>query len=327
MIRVKLTYPFSWPILKQTPLRSGEWGDCKFYLNQEIPECDYWIVFEGLENQEETKCNLENTLLITAEPPAVKTYNASFVNQFNWVLTCHDFSHKNVIHSQQGLNWMVGGRYNKAQHSWEAVHTKDYDELSSITVFKKDKLMSVIVSNKGITKGHRDRLKFIEAAKSHFGSALDVFGVGFNEVPDKWDALYPYRYHLALENSIYKDYWTEKVSDSFLAGAYPFYYGCPNINDYFSPQSFTYIDIADERKSLNEITRRIEQSKYEQSTDFIRQSRDLILNKYNLMSVIDEFCTTKLKSSFTKEPITLYPEGHFKQNMSPLKKVKSFLFR
>ena len=171
MINVKLTYPFDWPILKQTPHRLGEWGHCEFHVNQDVQECDYWVIFEGLKKKDQVKCPPENVLLITAEPPAIKTYQPKFIDQFNWVLTCHDFNRRNIIHSQQGLNWMVGGRYIKDSHSWEKEYSKDYDELSSIKEFEKSRLISIVASNKNISKGHQDRSKFIAAAKSHFGSS------------------------------------------------------------------------------------------------------------------------------------------------------------
>src|SRR5258706_6805892 len=149
MIKVKLTFPFNWPIIKQTPQKSGRWENCIFYINEDIPECDYWIVFEGLEKKECIKCPPENTMLITAEPPSIKSYNPKFVNQFSWVLTCHDFPHKGIIHSQQGLNWMVGGKFQKETRSWAADYSKDYDELIAINNFEKTKLISIIASNKG----------------------------------------------------------------------------------------------------------------------------------------------------------------------------------
>jgi len=324
MIKVKLTYPFNWPIIKQTPHRSGVWGNCIFYINEEIDECDYWVVFEGLQKKENTKCPSENTLLITAEPPTIKTYHTDFLNQFNWVLTSHNFSRKNVVHSQQALNWMVGGKYQKSTHSWAAEYSKDYDELSAIDKFKKTKLISIVASNKSLTDGHKARLKFIDEAKSFFGKDLDVFGVGFNEIPDKWEAIYPYKYHIALENSLIKNYWTEKIADSFLGGAYPFYHGCPNIEDYFHPNSLTRIDIFDYEKSLTQISNCIKEDKYEVNCDFILSARDLVLNKYNLMSVIGDFCESNLPVSASKKKLSILPEKYYlEKNRFSLKRIKS----
>jgi GR25 family glycosyltransferase involved in LPS biosynthesis len=44
--------------------------------------------------------------------------------------------------------------------------------------------------------------------------------------------MFPYYYHLVIENSIYPGYFTEKLVDSVLAGCITFYYGCPDIYKY-----------------------------------------------------------------------------------------------
>jgi len=79
--------------------------------------------------------------------------------------------------------------------------------------------------------------------KDYFGERIDIFGRGINEIEDKWDALDRYKYHIALENSVVEDYWTEKLSDAYLAGCYPIYYGCPNIEKYFDISSLARINI------------------------------------------------------------------------------------
>ena len=68
--------------------------------------------------------------------------------------------------------------------------------------------------------------------REHFGDRLDVFGRGINDFADKEEALAPYRYHISLENSSDKDYWTEKISDPLLTLTYPIYHGCENLEDY-----------------------------------------------------------------------------------------------
>ena len=66
IIKVKLTneYP-DWPLLRQTPSSSGILGDYHFFVNQDIPECDYWVVIDSLLKTEETICPPENKILLT----------------------------------------------------------------------------------------------------------------------------------------------------------------------------------------------------------------------------------------------------------------------
>jgi hypothetical protein len=40
-------------------------------------------------------------------------------------------------------------------------------------------------------------------------------------------------FHIAVENSQNKNYFTEKIVDAFLTKTLPIYWGCPNIGEYF----------------------------------------------------------------------------------------------
>ncbi len=284
MIKVKLTCP-NWPIERQTPGLKGIWGNCHFYCNTSLDRCDYWVVYEGLEGKsEKTICPRENTILIACEPPSIKTYKKEFLDQFATIITCHhEITHHNPIIHQLGLFWHVGWRQ---KNHISSEFTKDYDELVSLTHFKKDKLLSVVVSSKDNTPGHRDRLNLITNLKEHFGEDIDIFGRGINEIEDKWDALSRYKYHIALENSSFNHYWTEKLADAFLAGCHPIYYGCPNIGQYFSQQSLTPIDINNPKETISIIENCIDQSTYEKTKPLIELEREKILNKYNLFPMI-----------------------------------------
>ena len=110
MIRVKLSTNFpEWPLIRQTPKRAGLWGECKFFINEEIDECDFWVVYDDVVRPETTRCSPGNTLLVTREPPSVKRYHPSYTAQFACALTCQrEIYHPNVIARQQALPWMKG---------------------------------------------------------------------------------------------------------------------------------------------------------------------------------------------------------------------------
>jgi len=288
MIKVKFTFPFpEWPIVRQTPDQSGIWEDCHFYINTPIKRCDYWFVFDSLIKKERTICPKENTILIAAEPPTIRQYGEQFVNQFGAVITCHrDINHPNPIYQHQGLPWHVGRRQ---KNHVNLSFSKDYDELSTIDHFHKDKLISVISSTKNFSTGHRQRNEFVKVLQKHFGNQIDIFGRGIREIEDKWDALERYKYHIALENSSVQDYWTEKLGDAFLAGCYPIYYGCPNIDKYFNPSALTSIDIAHPEKAIDIIEICIKKLKYEHTKQYIEDAKKNMLNKYNLFAMICEY--------------------------------------
>ena len=250
MIKVKLTTSFpAWPILRQTSGESGIWGNCHFFVNEEVDDFDFWVVYDGLLNTETIKCTHGNVVLITGEPPSVKKYNKKFLSQFGLVITCHrDIVHPNVRYTQQGLPWHIGKHYKNKKIIY---FTNNYDELNAKKHFQKDKLISVISSDKGFTEGHRKRVEFVKKISEYYSDRIKIFGKGINDIEDKWDAIARYKYHIVLENTCHPDYWSEKLSDAFLCGAYPFYYGCPNIFDYFDEKSMSLIDINDFKKSIS----------------------------------------------------------------------------
>ncbi len=248
MFKVKISTPdYKWPLIRQTPGQKGIWGDYEFIINEDIEECDYWVVYEGLEHKENVYCYPENIFLTTGEPPSVKKYNKNFLQQFFGVITSHtEIEHSRRFYTQQALPWMVGGRYLAKEKTWDEHFSKDYDELSNINgSIQKIKLMSMVCSNKDFTSGHSQRMQFVKKLSKHFGSDIDIFGVGIKNIEDKWDAIATYKYHIVVENCAINNYFSEKLSDSFLASTYPLYYGCPNITEYFPADSLSTINISE----------------------------------------------------------------------------------
>jgi len=287
MISVKLSYPKSWywPLERQTPGQTAIWNNCRFLINQPVERCDYWVVFEHLDQAEITHCPPENTLLITGEPPSVRGYSGKFVRQFAAVITCHTELHgSELIHYQQGLPWHVGRR-----------------QRNNLTL-EKTKLISVISSDKAFTPGHRRRKEFVAKLGEHFGPRLDIFGRGVREVEDKWDALAPYKCHLALENFSYPHYWTEKLSDSYLAYSYPIYAGCPNVGDYFPNESLSLIHMDQPDEAIKTIEECLEGNLWENSQEARDRARELVLDRYNLFPMMADFIEERVSDVNRRAP-------------------------
>ena len=307
MIRVKLTTAFpEWPLIRQTPGEKGVWGDYQFHINEKLEECDFWIVYEGLRTAETAMCDPARTILITGEPPDLKRYDEKYLGQFAVVVTCHSgMKHPHVIAMQQAQPWHVGRRMSS---DGVITYSKNYDALQSMMQIQKDRLVSVICSSKSTTKHYKNRIAFVEALESHFGANIDIYGRDLNYVEDKWDAIARYKYHVVLENGVYEHYWTEKLADAFLGGAYPLYYGCPNIHDYFQGQSLQCIDIQDVSGALRIMDSVIEGNQYEKSISAIDQARRVVLEKYNLFALMTRLCSEVTKSNKQRRVLIL-PEG------------------
>ncbi len=312
MLTVKVTTNFKWCLERQTPNNSGKWGGCRFLINQEVAECDYWVVFDGLLKSETTKCPRENTILITGEPPEVKGYDKHFLAQFGTVISCNrSLQHPNLINSQQGLPWMIGAELDADKLTWS--NFKSFEELSR-PIVNKTKLLSVIASSKVATKGHVIRSGFIEALALELGASIDVFGLGRVPVIDKWQAIVPYRYHLAIENSSVSDYWTEKLADALIGEAVPIYYGCPNIQDYFSSGAIQLIDINQPKVAIDRIKNIIKSDTWRLQRSNILMEKNKLLNEYNVFSLLDRFISCYKNRRPGRSVINMKPEMSCQSN-------------
>ncbi len=287
--------------LRQFPLQSGIWGNCRFVFDPDAERYDWLVVYDDLPRSSEERfsnrteklsCRRDNTLLITTEPSSVKHYSKPFLSQFGHVLSSQEprfIDHPNAIFSQTGLHWFYGiGKHGKGQQT-----VVTYDELKAAKVPEKPRLISTVCSSKKQKKSlHNTRYQFTEALKpslpdfAHYGHGIEV-------IADKADALDPFKYHIAIENHACKHHWTEKLSDPFLGFCLPFYFGCPNLDDYFPQDSYVYIDLFDLEKSKEVILTAINNNYFEKRLSAISEARRLILDEYNLFALISKIIEDK----------------------------------
>lgn len=296
---------------RQLPGRGYIWGNYLFHINEEIPEADFWVVYsKGQRKTESCKCSPDNTIFITGEPETVYHYSHGFVKQFAKVLSVQQqISHRNIFFSQPAQPWHIG-KITKSNGSNVTVeYSQDYDSLKNVTP-SKTKLISIITSNKCFTQGHKDRIEFAMKLKEHYGDCLDLYGHGFRDFDDKWEVIAPYQYHICIENSSYPHYWTEKLADSYLGGAFPFYYGCPNLSEYFSQDSYMAIDIHDVDAAIALIDQAIEEGLYNKRQDALLKAKLQILEEYNLFAMLaNEF--DKMRPNATKKLLTIKSDTSF----------------
>lgn len=280
-------------------------GRYQFFFEDDMEEADFWIV-RNKYVKKTMHCHVSpaNTILLLSEPESVVKFPRSYLNQFGMVCSCQEnLKHKNVVYTHAILPWFIG------QNDKGIIQREDvinYDKLKKEEFPAKTKLISVITSNKAFTKGHLERIEFVMKLKKHFGDKIDVFGRGFNDFDDKWDVLAPYKYHIAIENSSSKHYWTEKLSDCYLAGNFPFYYGCTNIEDYFPSESFKKIDINRFEETIELIENTILNNEFEKKKDKLIECKNLVLDEYNMFNEIASFCD-KLKPDSPKRLVKLNP--------------------
>jgi hypothetical protein len=290
-IRVKLISHGSnamW--LRQLPNAQPVWGRCRFLFDRTERNYDWVVAYEDvapLPGQSKSSaceplaCPSRHTLLITAEPSSIKFYGHRFTAQFGTVLTSQEawaLPHVDRIFSQPALQWFYG------------VFREDdlgFDDMVAHPPEDKQADLSMVYSPKRMRHTmHRQRNDFMR----HLIEALpemQVFGRGATPLIDKSEALDRFRYHVAVENHIGEQHWTEKLADAFLGMTLPFYAGCPNAVDYFPAESFIPLDMRDPVAAVEIIRRAIVDKEYEKRLPAIREARRRVLYEYNLFAVLE----------------------------------------
>jgi len=329
VVKVTTSSPHArWPIARQTPGGLAKWGDYHFVINQDIPACDAWVVIDDLQYRESCPCPPQRTILASTEPPIHGRYYEAFLAQFGLVVTCggYDYRQPNVYESFPLQPWYfaLNCATNRPNRIASQPSYFTYDQIKSLQP-SKTRLLSVVCSAKVHSEGHKKRLEFVTALKRHFGDRLDWFGIGIRPIVDKSEAILDYKYHIAIENSCYPHYWTEKLADSYLGWALPIYYGCPNVTDYFDQRAMVRINLEDLDASISSIENALKTDAWEVSQGAIAQARQTVLDQYNFFPFVISLLST-LGSSGEGSRVVLRPHSHFVGRLrTSLQKAKAKL--
>jgi len=284
---------------RQLPGNQSLWKNCQFVFDPECREYDWLVVYDDLSTQgserfsqriETLACPARNTIFITAEPSSIKVYGNDFLNQFGIVISSQEPwatpAKGLVLHHQPALRWYYGVPWEWYKNTPSGLRT--WDEMEATFPENKTQTISTVTSSKQMTcTEHKTRFDFVQYLKNKIPE-LDSFGHGIRLVDDKAEALDSYRYHLAIENHYCEHHFTEKLSDAFLGGTLPFYYGCPNAADYFPKDSFIPIDIHNPEESLKIIRKAISNQEYEKRLPAIKEARRRVLHQHNIFPLLHQ---------------------------------------
>ncbi|MDK1389290.1 glycosyltransferase family 10 [Sinorhizobium sp. 8-89] len=225
-----------------------------------------------------------------------------------------------VFHEGQGLNSIVltsdaelAARHDAGRRfvlsppitrAWSV--RKTYDQLLATEVVDKPRRLSWITSNIALLQGHRYRLAFLERLRGAVD--FDLFGRGFRLIGDKWDALAPYRYSIAFENTRADYYFTEKLMDCFVAETMPIYYGSQDITRFFPSESMVIINPEDPTV-LDKIREVIDSDLWKERRDAIREAKRLVLEKYNTFAYLANFIESVRDVPLPPELIQIRPSA------------------
>lgn len=305
---------------RQIPGGAGEIGGCRFVFDSKCRDYDWLVVYDDFPKLtaagvayrfEPLDCPPENTILVTSEPESIKRYESAYTRQFGCVITsqsAQSLNHPNAIRAPSTSLWYYG-QGGGAQ--------KTVDEMAQTLPCKSLQLSTVCSDKKQKHTLHFKRWTFTQAIKQALPN-LEIFGHGVRAMRDKAEAMDEFRYHIAIENHFGAHHWTEKLSDCYLAGCLPFYYGCPNAADYFPADSFIRIDIDNVEASIEIIRKALAEDAYAKCKDALFEARRRVLNEHNLFVRIDQIISSGNSSATGSLQQRLYSR-HAARLRSPIR--------
>ena len=335
MIDVKITLPnenqaanFS----NFVDINDDKFSNINFLINKNIPNADFWFVFEDLDKDVEyCRVPKNNVIYLNTETSFKKShffqnYMHFYISQFGNVYSCYPMDHENLKNSIPFLPWMIHANYDASPLDFSEMNFKT---LGNNNMSNKAIDLSVICSNKTNTENHELRIEFLKILKKHFGSKLQWYGAGFKDIESKSKIIFDSKYHLVLENDSKNNLISEKLFDAYLGESFPIYYGAPNVGDYFFKDSFKSIDINNIDESIKTIKQLLKSDIYIENINQVRDSKSKVLNEYNFINRILEIVLENSKITIGKEVVTeLYSSQYFWNSHTPYKlKFKKTLKR
>lgn len=175
-------------------------------------------------------------------------------------------------------------------------HRNSFRELNDMPPPAKPSTCSWITSGIDRTANHRQRLAFLQRVRDSalpvhiYGRNLPPWANGRGEVANKWHAIGPYRYNLAIENYAENPWYvSEKLWDALLAWCLPIYYGGTAADRLLPPGSFIRLPSLDATgvDLIRDIT--ATPDAWYAAQKAIAEARQIILHQLNLVKWLSDF--------------------------------------
>ncbi|MDJ0732741.1 MAG: glycosyltransferase family 10 [Nostocaceae cyanobacterium] len=175
-------------------------------------------------------------------------------------------------------------------------YSNSFRELNEMPSPAKIRNCSWVTSGINRTANHRRRLEFLRLLRNHkckfdlYGRNLPDWAQGWGAIPNKWFAMAPYYYNLAIENYAENSWYvSEKLWDALLAWCLPIYYGGSAADQLLPPGSFLRLPSLDEKgfAYIQEVT--ATPDAWYAAKDAIAEARQIILHKLNLLAWLSNY--------------------------------------
>lgn len=218
------------------------WKDLSMenFLFTEILKKHYQVIFDD-KNPEIIFCSTFGNQYLKYQCPRILFVGEPYTPDFNLYDYAIGFDH--IQFMDRYLRYPLYLLYEKQME--KALHKH---EMTKEEILGKKGFCNFVVSSGG-GKGD-NRTKIFEELSQY--KRVDSGGKYKNNlpdhqpVPDKYEFQKNYKFSLAMENSKFSGYTTEKIIDAWAAGTIPIYWGNPDIMKEFNPASFIMIEDGEE---------------------------------------------------------------------------------
>ena len=271
---------------RQTPGHDGVFGKTAFTAEASGDSGEWLVVCDEPSVGLRSRIPRERRILFLGEPPSIKVYAASYLNQFGIVVGPVDLPGYKGFHVRQhaSLPWHYG---RSRVFSWRELAAHN----------EKSRLLSVFCSDKTLNMHQMLRIRFVDKLKAHFGSSIEHYGNGFRPIGEKADGLSPFRYTIVLENNRDAGFWTEKLADAYLGGCFPVYAGGKIPSEDFDPRSRLEIDLFKSDNALRAIENLIETADSDDRSNSLREQRRRVMLEHNLFAVASRLIEARRDST------------------------------
>ncbi|MGJ8559545.1 MAG: glycosyltransferase family 10 domain-containing protein [Litorimonas sp.] len=309
------------------PTGSDTIGHCVFTFDADASDYDVLVAYEDLpplagsktiDRKESLSCAPINTFLLTTEPASIRIDGPHYLRQFGHVWTAKHPSlvrHPRQIRETPPLRFFYGR--NMAGGSHLDIPEGPPEKAMILSAMSSTKAMAHTV--------HAQRLSFMLALKERLGDDLQLFGRGLRPVDDKAEAMASYRYHVAVENHVEPGHFTEKLTDCFVAGCLPFYFGDPAYSTVFPIDSVIPIDIFDLDDAIEIMRRAIESNQFKKRQTALADARQITLDRFNTLRAV----AAKVETLYDPNALrggTIMGRHAFRK-MHPVKALSDAIFR
>ncbi len=200
-----------------------------------------------------------------------------------------------------------------------------YSQFKTEVINKSDhSIISSICSSKYFDPGHIKRidfLKFIES-KNDSNVQLHIYNNDNEHNFKSYQGPHPpglkdkgikqYKYYFMPENNVEHNFITEKMYEPLLCETLCFYWGCPNVTDYFNPLAFIQLDLNDFEKSFNIIRDAIINDEWSKRLEYIRAENQKVLEYFNFFPTLERIIKHDFKLGYRVTDEEILYQKHFR---------------